>query len=173
MANLLLRWSVRHIYVEIGLVQFSYFLMIKKYKWLETVPRFFGYYAFICPPPLPFLLSRSQTFLNVLKESWAIVLQAYWHRHWLFFFSLNLTIFRGIIISTIIIIILLSLLATLTYEALRQNWSESQAVTKSWFVSISLLNLQKKTQKQIVFFTPIMWFPNWWMSCHSSKTLEK
>lgn len=125
------------------------------------------------PPPLPFLLSRSQTFLNVLKESWAIVLQAYWHRHWLFFFSLNLTIFRGIIISTIIIIILLSLLATLTYEALRQNWSESQAVTKSWFVSISLLNLQKKKKKQIVFFTPIMWFPNWWMSCHSSKTLEK
>lgn len=133
-------------------------------------------------PPLPFLLSRSQTFLNVLKESWAIVLQVYWHRHWLFFFSLNLTIFRGIIISTIIIIILLSLLATLTYEALRQNWSESQAVTKSWFVSISLLNLQKKPtttritlfdRDKIVFFTPIMWFPNWWMSCHSSKTLEK
>lgn len=104
---------------------------------------------YLPPPTLPFLLSRSQTFLNVLKESWDIVLQAYWHRHWLFFFSLNLTIFRGIIISTIIIIILLSLLATLTYEALRQNWSESQAVTKSWFVSISLLNLQKKTPNSI------------------------
>lgn len=147
MANLLLRWSVRHIYVEIGLVQFSYFLMIKKYKWLETVPRFFGYYAFICPPHSHFCF-QGVTFLNVLKESWAIVLQAYWHRHWLFFFSLNLTIFRGIIISTIIIIILLSLLATLTYEALRQNWSESQAVTKSWFVSISLLNLQKNKKNK-------------------------